>query len=129
GPGSAQLFVEFDPSQHYFTLQEWYADEFRRVALFDAIVNNADRKGGHCLLGVDGRIHLIDHGVCFSSAPKLRTVIWEFAGEAVPEELVAAVARFASELEHGPVRESLVALPDPRGVDTTIRRARPVPRT
>ena len=51
GVGSVQLFVEFDPSQHYFTLEGTHADEFRRVALFDVVVNNADRKGGHCLLG------------------------------------------------------------------------------
>ncbi len=54
GLGSTQLFVEFDPSQHYFTLEGTHADAFRRVALFDVVVNNADRKGGHCLLG-DGR--------------------------------------------------------------------------
>ena len=79
-----QFFVPFEPEQHYFTLQERYADAFRAVALFDLVVNNADRKGGHCLLGEDGRIWLIDHGVCFSAEPKLRTVIWEYMDEPIP---------------------------------------------
>ena len=51
-----QLFVEFEPTQHYFTLEDTRADEFRRIALFDVVVNNADRKGGHCLLAPDGTI-------------------------------------------------------------------------
>ena len=88
GIGSAQLFVEFDPSQHYFTLEGTHADAFRRVALFDVVVNNADRKGGHCLLAPDGTIWVIDHGVCFSDEPKLRTVIWEYVGEPIPPELL-----------------------------------------
>jgi len=88
GVGSAQLFVDFDPRHHFFTLQEQRADDFRRVAAFDAIVNNADRKGGHCLLGRDGVIYVIDHGVCFGASPKLRTVIWDFAGDPIPAELL-----------------------------------------
>ena len=55
--------MEFDPSQHYFTLETTHPDEFRRVALFDMVVNNADRKGGHCLLAPDGTIWVVDHGV------------------------------------------------------------------
>jgi Phosphatidylinositol 3- and 4-kinase. len=85
GIGSAQLFVEFDPEEHYFTLQETHVDAFRDVALFDAVVNNADRKAGHCLRARDGRIFLIDHGVCFNEDAKLRTVIWEYLGEPIPE--------------------------------------------
>jgi len=106
GPGSVQLFVEFDPHEHYFTMLERRADEFRRVALFDAVVNNADRKAGHCLLARDGNVVVIDHGVCFNVVPKLRTVIWDFAGEPIPEPLadlldegeVAATARRARDL-------------------------------
>ena len=74
--------------QHYFTLEGTHADAFRRVALFDVVVNNADRKAGHCLLGTDGTIWVIDHGVCFSDEPKLRTVIWEFVGESIPPDLL-----------------------------------------
>ena len=75
GEGSVQLFVEFDPARHYFTMREEREDEFRRIALFDAVVNNADRKSGHCLYSTDDRIFVIDHGVCFHDEPKLRTVI------------------------------------------------------
>jgi hypothetical protein len=122
GPGSVQLFVEFDPHQHYFTMQDRRADDFRRVAAFDAIVNNADRKAGHCLLGNDETIHVIDHGVCFSSTPKLRTVIWEFAGEPLPESIVNDVRRLASELSEGPVATALGGLLSPGEVEATRRR-------
>jgi hypothetical protein len=110
GPGSAQLFVEFDPSQHYFTLESTYHDEFRHVALFDLVVNNADRKGGHCLLAPDGRIWVVDHGVCFNQEPKLRTVIWEHAGERVPPDLLADLEELRSCLKGGAVRTELSGL-------------------
>ena len=101
GPGSLQLFVRFDAAQHYFTLGQQRADDFRRVALFDVVINNADRKAGHCLLGDDGKIWLIDHGVSFSDEPKLRTVIWEFVGEPIPDQLCADLTRLATTLEPG----------------------------
>jgi uncharacterized repeat protein (TIGR03843 family) len=98
GPGSLQLFVPFDPQEHFFTLEETYADDFRRVAAFDIVANNADRKAGHCLLGDDGGLWLIDHGVCFAAQPKLRTVIWSFVGEAIPPELRTDLARVGDDL-------------------------------
>jgi hypothetical protein len=107
GLGSVQLFVEFDTSQHYFTLEGTRADEFRRIALFDLVVNNADRKGGHCLLSPDGTIWVVDHGVCFSDEPKLRTVIWEHAGEPIPRELLTALRLFRDGLATGTVRTEL----------------------
>ena len=111
GPGSAQLFVEADPSAHFFTLEREHGVTFRRVALFDLVVNNADRKAGHCLLGADGTIWLIDHGVCFSDEPKLRTVIWGYVGEAFPPEAVGDLRRLEGDLtEGGPVRRELEAL-------------------
>ena len=65
-----------------------HADVFRRVAAFDVVLNNADRKSGHCLLENEtGRIWVVDHGVCFPTDPKLRTVIWDFVGEPFPDEL------------------------------------------
>ena len=67
--------------------------------MFDLLINNADRKGGHILLGNDGWIWLIDHGICFHVEPKLRTVIWDFAGEAIPDELVADVEIFSKKLK------------------------------
>lgn len=102
GVGSVQRFVPFDPQAHYFTLEPERADDFRRVALFDVVVNNADRKGGHCLLGEDGTIWVIDHGVCFSEEPhKLRTVIWEHVDEPIEPALLEDLRRFAGELDGG----------------------------
>jgi hypothetical protein len=99
GPGSAQLYVEHDPEQHFFTLEHERADDFRRIALFDLVANNADRKAGHCLLAGDGTIWVIDHGVCFSDEPKLRTVIWDFVGEAFEPALRGDLGRLREGLE------------------------------
>jgi uncharacterized repeat protein (TIGR03843 family) len=107
GIGSAQLFVEFDPSQHYFTLEGTHAAEFRRVALFDMVVNNADRKGGHCLLDPNGTIWVVDHGVCFHEEPKLRTVIWEHIGEPIPAELLHDVRALRELILVGDLRAEL----------------------
>lgn len=90
GDGSLQLFVEADFEQHYFTLFERpeLHPQFKKFALFDIIANNADRKSGHLLIDSDDHIWGIDQGLCFHSDPKLRTVIWEFAGEPIPDELL-----------------------------------------
>lgn len=129
GQGSVQLFVEFDPTEHYFTMAEEASrsDEFRRVAAFDLIVNNADRKSGHCLCArEDGRVFVVDHGVSFSVEPKLRTVIWEFAGEPLPDAVRRDAGRLAGELREGPLRAELCALLDAGEVDATARRAQAV---
>jgi uncharacterized repeat protein (TIGR03843 family) len=86
GVGSVQRFVEGDHREHYFTLYDdrpELHDTFRRMAVFDCIANNTDRKSGHVLLGDDGRVYGIDHGLCFAADFKLRTVIWDFAGEEI----------------------------------------------
>ena len=101
GPGSVQLFVPFDVEHHFFTLEMEHADVFRRVALFDIAANNADRKGGHCLLDADGDVWMIDHGVCFAVEPKLRTVIWTFVDEPLPADAAADLARVRDELAAG----------------------------
>jgi hypothetical protein len=98
GVGSVQLFLEFDPEQHYFTLQATHTVAFRDIALFDVVVNNADRKAGHCLLALDGEIFAIDHGVCFHVEDKLRTVIWEFIGEPIPPERLVSLRGLARAL-------------------------------
>ena len=86
GPGSLQLFIEADYEQHYFTLLEegGHDDVLQAFCAFDVVANNADRKSGHVLIGPDGRLWGIDHGLCFHAQHKLRTVIWDFAGDAVP---------------------------------------------
>jgi hypothetical protein len=128
GIGSVQLFVRADPREHYFTLAESRADDFRRVALFDLVVNNADRKSGHCLLGDDGTIWMVDHGVCFAAEPKLRTVIWEFAGEPVMAPMRADFERLATAFREGPLRERLYELLSPNEVAVTASRADRVSR-
>lgn len=101
GPGSLQQFIAADMSEHYFTLMPQRAPDFRVMAAFDVIVNNADRKSGHCLLDQAGHIWGVDNGLTFHPMPKLRTVIWEFAGEAVADPLRADAARLATELMAG----------------------------
>ena len=95
GEGSLQLFVPADFSEHYFTLyeDEGHHDALRRICVLDLLANNTDRKSGHCLLGEDGRVWAIDHGLSFTADFKLRTVIWEFGGERVPQHILDDVAR------------------------------------
>jgi uncharacterized repeat protein (TIGR03843 family) len=98
GGGSYQRFVEADFEQHYFTLLQEPAhhDALRRIAVFDLLANNADRKSGHCIIDGHDRIWAIDHGLCFHDEPKLRTVIWDFAGEPIPPALLEDVERLVS---------------------------------
>lgn len=100
GEGSVQWFVDADHSEHYFTLLESHPelhDQFRQLAAFDAIINNTDRKSGHVLFA-EGRAWAIDNGLSFSVEDKLRTVIWDFAGEPIDEELLSIVAGLVEEL-------------------------------
>ncbi len=94
GVGSLQRFVDADFEQHYFTLleDEAYHPQLRRMCAFDLIVNNTDRKGGHCLVDQDGHIWGIDNGLSFSAEFKIRTVIWDFAGEPIPDDVRSDVA-------------------------------------
>jgi len=94
GEGSLQHFIDADVEQHYFTIfeqREDLHDQLRAMCVFDIVANNTDRKAGHCLLGLDDKVWGIDHGVCFSADFKLRTVIWEFGGEPLPNHLRAAI--------------------------------------
>jgi uncharacterized repeat protein (TIGR03843 family) len=94
GEGSLQHFIDADVEQHYFTIfeqREDLHDQLRAMCVFDIVANNTDRKAGHCLLGLDDKIWGIDHGVCFAADFKLRTVIWEFGGEPLPDHLRAAI--------------------------------------
>ena len=98
GVGSLQLFIDADQEQHYFTLKDAHRDEFKRMALFDALLNNTDRKGGHCLIDRKGKVWGIDHGLTFHAEPKLRTVIWDFAGQKIPKEMLDDLKRFEAAL-------------------------------
>ena len=98
GEGSLQRFVPSHFQEHYFTLLERpeLHDALKTICLFDLVVNNGDRKSGHCLRGEDGRIWAIDHGLCLHDEPKLRTVIWDFAGQPLPPDRLDDVARLAA---------------------------------
>jgi uncharacterized repeat protein (TIGR03843 family) len=98
GVGSVQRFVEHDPEEHYFTLREGFPDVFRRFALFDVVINNADRKSGHCLRDGNDHVWGIDHGVSFHCAVKLRTVIWDYEGEPIPPADLDALGRLGERL-------------------------------
>lgn len=90
GIGSVQQFIDADFEQHYFTMLEDESthDQLRRMAVFDFLCNNTDRKGGHCLIDADGHIWGIDNGLSFHAEFKLRTVIWDFGGEEIADELL-----------------------------------------
>ena len=98
GEGSLQWFIEADHQQHYFTIYE-NRDDLREAlkafALFDVIANNTDRKSGHVLIDADDHLWGIDHGLCFAADFKLRTVVWEFGGQPVPDYLVAIAGAIA----------------------------------
>ena len=111
GPGMVQQFVNHDPEDHFFTLRDQHGDRFRQFALFDVVANNADRKSGHCLLDPGGHVWGIDHGLTFHCALKLRTVIWDYEGEPIPDVLAADLARLAADLdEDGEWSQQLRAL-------------------
>jgi len=107
GIGAVMLFIPSYRGANYFTFREERVDELQRIAAFDCLTNNADRKAGHCLLGVDGRVWGIDHGLTFNAVPKLRTVIWEFRSTPLPADVVTALSGLVSELEKGDVGAEL----------------------
>ncbi len=98
GLGMLQLYIEADPDEHYFTIGTQFPDRFKQLAVFDVLVNNADRKAGHCLRDANDHIWAIDHGICFHEDPKLRTVIWEFADQPIPADLIDDLRAFRERL-------------------------------
>ncbi|MDP1819476.1 MAG: SCO1664 family protein [Acidimicrobiales bacterium] len=124
GLGSLQDFIEADFEQHYFTLYEDEATHpaLRTMCVLDLVGNNTDRKSGHCLLGLDGRIRGIDHGLMFHHEFKLRTVIWEFGGEDIPDPLLEDL----NELLAAGLPDDLAELLDPFERDAVLTRARAV---
>jgi len=126
GEGSLQRVVDDDGVSHYFTLRDdprWHP-ELRRIAAFDVLTNNADRKSGHVLLA-GGRLWAIDHGLTFHPDPKLRTVIWDFAGDRLDDELVCDLGRLA----HEELPAELADLLDDEETDALVRRSKALVRT
>ncbi|MEI7771179.1 MAG: SCO1664 family protein [Chloroflexales bacterium] len=101
GVGMLQLFIENDEESHLFTMLKagGYEGVIRRLCAFDVLVNNADRKGGHALRALDGRLWAIDHGICFHYEPKLRTVLWDFVGELLPADVLSALRGLRDRLD------------------------------
>jgi len=94
GPGSLQQFIEYNHNYHYFNLRAADKERLRPVALFDHLTNNADRKGSHVIFEKGSkRLFAIDHGLCFNVDDELRTVIWDFAGQSIPPDLLPALGR------------------------------------
>ena len=118
GIGSVQLYVEHDPRQNYYTLTQDESErrsrshELQAIACFDLVANSTDRKANHLIVSADGKLWSIDHGLTFHADTKIRTVIWDFSGEAIPGHLLAALSNLAAQLENpeGQVQELLEQL-------------------
>jgi len=94
GRGSLQQYINYDVEYHYFNFTNEDKNLLKPVMLFDVLINNADRKGSHVFFESDThKLYAIDHGVCFHEENKLRTVIWDFAGQAIPDELLAPLSQ------------------------------------
>jgi uncharacterized repeat protein (TIGR03843 family) len=128
GLGSVQFYVDNHDDEHYFTIQAdaRFADSLRKLVLFDWIINNADRKSGHCLIGIDGRLWAIDHGVCFHTEYKLRTVIWEFSQEKIGAELMEDLKGLYEQVtdEQCPIAQELCRLLSPSERAALLDRVR-----
>ncbi len=110
GPGAVQLFIEHDPDHHYFNFTEQERQYLPVVMLFDLLINNADRKAGHLLIDPVGALWLIDHGLCFHVEDKLRTVIWDFAGEPIPTGLLSDLDRLVFQLDNNEGLKAALAI-------------------
>jgi hypothetical protein len=99
GPGMCQLWVDVDERVDLGLLVRSEHPDLRRMVVLDAVVNNADRKGGHLLPRADGRVQGVDHGVTFSNEDKLRTVLWGWRGEALRDEAVDVLAELEPALD------------------------------
>ncbi len=124
GGGSLQLFVEHDPDEHYFVMRDdpELGDQLRRVTVFDLVANSCDRKGGHLVVDEDRHVWAIDNGLTFHAQFKLRTVLWDFAGEEIPPGLLVPLEPLAA----GELPDALAELLDPFERDAVGARARAV---
>ena len=121
GRGMAQLWMEVDESVEVTEIVGDDVPALRRIALLDAVLNNADRKGGHLLPLPDGRILGVDNGLCFAVEPKLRTVLWRWRGQPLDDDEVAVLARLREGLGSD-LGEQLRELLEPAEIRATVRR-------
>jgi hypothetical protein len=125
GVGALQLFIEAD-RRHFLGDHTTGNDTWIRIALFDVIVNNADRKSGHCLFDAQDNVWVIDHGLTFHVDHKLRTVIWDFSGQPLPADLCDDVERALIDLERGALSKSMPELLAAQEIRVLKRRLRGV---
>jgi uncharacterized repeat protein (TIGR03843 family) len=123
--GAVQLFIEAD-GRHFLGANKAGRETWLQVALFDVIANNADRKSGHCLFDAQDNVWVIDHGLTFHVDEKLRTVIWDFSGQPLPQELCGDVERALIEVERGPLAKTMRGLISPAETRVLKRRLRGV---
>jgi len=123
GPGMCQLWVDPDPSVDLMRLVRSDEAGLRRMAVFDAVINNADRKGGHLLPQPDGHVYGCDHGVCFHVEDKLRTLLWRWAGQPLPPEALEVLTQLKADLA-GSLGDVLQQLLTRAEVEATRRRVR-----
>ena len=119
--GFLHVFDGLDDRDHVVSLVHEDTPELRRMAVFDAVVNNADRKGGHLLPTPDGHVYGVDHGVCFSVDDKLRTLLWRWRGKRLTEEAIDVLSALRAQLE-GEVGDALAQLLHRDEVLATTRR-------
>lgn len=124
GIGSVQFFIDHDPDFHYFHFDDSYLPQLKRLCIFDVLVNNADRKGGHCLVDAQDHVWGIDHGITFHTQHKLRTVIWNFVGQPIPDDLLVDIQALHLKLttESDPYRCEMETLISPNEMRSFIRR-------
>lgn len=101
GMGSLQAFIPHDPEENFFNFQNQpeFQGQLQRIALFDIFTNNADRKGGHVIRDDNDHLWGIDHGICFHTEYKLRSVIWDFVGQPIATADLADMAQLAADLQ------------------------------
>jgi hypothetical protein len=121
GPGMCQLWIDVDETVDLGVLARSDLPQLRRMAVFDAVVNNADRKGGHLLPTPDGHIFGVDHGVCFSAEDKLRTLLWGWRGKRLDQPILDSLRQFRRDLDSA-LCEQLTALLSAAEVHATRRR-------
>ncbi|WP_433224920.1 SCO1664 family protein [Microtetraspora malaysiensis] len=124
GAGMVQLWIDADPAVDLLALIRGRTPGLRRMALFDVVVNNADRKGGHLLPLGDGHIYGVDHGVCFSVEDKLRTVLWQWRGKPLSREAVSVLVHLEREIDRGRLGRRLRELLTQAEVEATWQRVR-----
>lgn len=125
GPGSLQQYIDHDPNNHYFNFDERDRQRLRPVVVFDLLLNNADRKGGHILRDAKDNLWLIDHGLCFHAEEKLRTVVWDYSGEEIPDDLMKSVSSLIDKLREGEkLYNELIQYLRPGEVSAVLARAR-----